>query len=87
MESQNFLDPVLKIQIWVKHNKTLITQNPVLIFQIVPKKLLIFVEKGLVIVETNLICQNLTKIPLYYVHRISINYRKIQASYIEPLSV
>ena len=28
---------VLKIQIWVKHNSTLITQNPVSIFQIYPK--------------------------------------------------
>ena len=44
VESQNFLDPFLtkpkswykasfsKIQIWVKLNRTLITQNPVSIF-------------------------------------------------------
>ena len=36
-ESQNFLDLVLakpESEIWVKHNKTLITQNPVSNFQI-----------------------------------------------------
>ena len=27
----------LKIQIWVKHNRTLITQTPVSVFQIYPK--------------------------------------------------
>ena len=49
MESQNFLDPVLakpeskfkarfkNTGTWVKHNKTLTTQNPVLLFQIYPK--------------------------------------------------
>ena len=41
------LNQVLKIQNWVQHNKTLIAQNPVLIFQSYPKNQVFILKPGL----------------------------------------